>query len=305
MIADGNANISASYAGWIDLFGWGTSGWNSGANAYQPYSTSEVNSDYYPGGSFENSLIDSNQYADWGVYNAIYNGGNLPDQWRTLTGAQLEYLYSGRVNAAMKRSTATVNSITGYIFLPDEWEQPAGTTFTADAADYTSNDYTLAQWDKMEKAGAVFLPAAGFRRNGTVATSSLIMGDYWMSTAYDADCANRLMTRIDKVKADIDSKEERHYGFSVRLVKDVPQYTITTSATNGTVTGGGTYNEGTVIQLTATPNECYEFTRWSDGNTDNPRTVTVTGNATYTAEFEKISYTVKGQEATGGHVEVE
>lgn len=69
-------------------------------------------------------------------------------------------------------------------------------------------------------------------------------------------------------------------------------YTITTSATNGTVTGGGTYDKNASATLTATPNECYQFTQWSDGNTDNPRTVTVTGDATYTAEFEKIKYTI-------------
>ncbi len=70
-------------------------------------------------------------------------------------------------------------------------------------------------------------------------------------------------------------------------------YTISTSATNGTVTGGGTFDYGTNHQLTATPNECYQFTQWTDGNTNNPRTITVTGAATYTAEFEKIKYTIR------------
>ena len=54
----------------------------------------------------------------------------------------------------------------------------------------------------------------------------------------------------------------------------------------GTVTGGGTYNEGTSVTLTATPATGYHFVKWQqDGNTQNPRTVTVTGNATYTAVF--------------------
>ena len=33
-VCQDNANIAADYDGWIDLFGWGTSGWNSGATAY-------------------------------------------------------------------------------------------------------------------------------------------------------------------------------------------------------------------------------------------------------------------------------
>ena len=64
------------------------------------------------------------------------------------------------------------------------------------------------------------------------------------------------------------------------------QYTITTSATNGTVTGGGTYDYGTVINLVPLGASHYAFLKWSDDNTDNPRSVTVTGNASYTAVFE-------------------
>ena len=86
-IGSQNSNISATYDGWIDLFGWGTSGWNSGANEYQPYSTSDVNGNYYPGGSYSNNLTGSYANADWGVYNAIFNGGNQAGMWRTLTGA--------------------------------------------------------------------------------------------------------------------------------------------------------------------------------------------------------------------------
>ena len=69
---------------------------------------------------------------------------------------------------------------------------------------------------------------------------------------------------------------------------DTQSYTITTSAnpTNGgTVTGGGTYNEGASITLRANANTNYTFDRWQDGNTTNPRTITVTSNATYTAYF--------------------
>ena len=66
------------------------------------------------------------------------------------------------------------------------------------------------------------------------------------------------------------------------------QYTVTVASNNdnwGTVTGGGTYSEGTTIQLIATPANGYRFDRWNDGNTDNPRTVTVTANVTYIATF--------------------
>ena len=72
-------------------------------------------------------------------------------------------------------------------------------------------------------------------------------------------------------------------------------FAITTAVNDdamGSVTEGGEYAYGTEITLTATANEGYRFAQWSDGNTDNPRIITVTENKTYTAEFEVQTYTI-------------
>ena len=69
----------------------------------------------------------------------------------------------------------------------------------------------------------------------------------------------------------------------------IPQYAITVSANDGemgSVTGGGTYYEGSTATLTATPVGGYVFEKWSDDNTDNPRTIIVNGAAAYTAIFK-------------------
>ena len=69
----------------------------------------------------------------------------------------------------------------------------------------------------------------------------------------------------------------------------IPQYTISVSANDGemgSVTGGGDYYEGATATLTATPVGGYVFEKWSDDNTDNPRTITVNGAAAYTAIFK-------------------
>ena len=69
------------------------------------------------------------------------------------------------------------------------------------------------------------------------------------------------------------------------------KYTITVKANNdayGTVTGGGDYEENATATLLATPNAGYSFVKWDDGVKDNPRQITVTGNAEYTAIFEAI-----------------
>ncbi|MBQ1653978.1 MAG: T9SS type A sorting domain-containing protein [Bacteroidales bacterium] len=65
-------------------------------------------------------------------------------------------------------------------------------------------------------------------------------------------------------------------------------YTIVVRSLNedwGTVSEGGTFPYGTEIQISATPRENYAFVAWTDGNTDNPRTITVVADAEYTAAF--------------------
>ncbi len=74
-------------------------------------------------------------------------------------------------------------------------------------------------------------------------------------------------------------------------LQGTPQYTITVLPNDpalGTVTGGGTYPQGSTIEISATPFENVAFRSWDDGNTDNPRSITVTGDMTFTALFEAI-----------------
>jgi hypothetical protein len=74
-------------------------------------------------------------------------------------------------------------------------------------------------------------------------------------------------------------------------VKGMPlPYTITINAENGIVTYPQTICDD--VQLTATSNYGYHFTQWSDGNTDNPRTIVLTQDTTFTAEFAKNSYAI-------------
>lgn len=59
----------------------------------------------------------------------------------------------------------------------------------------------------------------------------------------------------------------------------------TADPTMGTVTGGGPYGVGEEAVLTAIPNTGYQFDHWDDGNTMNPRTITVSADASFTAYF--------------------
>lgn len=87
----------------------------------------------------------------------------------------------------------------------------------------------------------------------------------------------------------------------------VTYYTISTDvnpANAGTVSGAGTYPAGYSLTLTVAANTGYAFVQWNDGNTDNPREITVNGDATYTAQFSMIDYvlTVSANPAEGGAV---
>ena len=89
----------------------------------------------------------------------------------------------------------------------------------------------------------------------------------------------------------------------------VATYALTVTSANttmGTVTGGGTYEYNSSVTIKATPKEHYHFVKWSDGNTNASRTVTVTKAATYTATFAIDTHvlTVSSANTTMGTVTV-
>ncbi|MEE0900428.1 MAG: T9SS type A sorting domain-containing protein, partial [Bacteroidales bacterium] len=63
-----------------------------------------------------------------------------------------------------------------------------------------------------------------------------------------------------------------------------------TNETQGYVNGLGSYDSLSVVELTAVANVCYQFVSWNDGNTDNPRSFTLTKDTTFTALFEEIEF---------------
>ena len=67
------------------------------------------------------------------------------------------------------------------------------------------------------------------------------------------------------------------------------------------------FQKGTELEIHAVPSECSSFIKWSDGNTENPRTIILTTNITLKAEFSPAQYTVKVESAdeSQGTVSVE
>lgn len=81
----------------------------------------------------------------------------------------------------------------------------------------------------------------------------------------------------------------------------IPKFTIViNSGEGGSVNNqGGSYNQGSKVSVTATPDSEYVFDKWSDGNTENPREITVNADLSITAVFIKKKYnvniTIKGE----------
>ena len=220
IIGAANSNISSTYSGWIDLFGWATSGWESGCgnSAYQPYSTSTNPSDFSLHDLwFYYNMTGSYANADWGVYNAISNGGNAAGLWRTLTYDELNYLFNTRNNASNLRSQVTVNGVHGYAILSDGFTQPQGISFIAMAEDWTTNVYDPTAWRQMEAAGAVFLPAAGCRVNENKINFINERGYYWTSSVQNGVLKRILF--IHGANSTLLYQTEANKGLSVRLVR--------------------------------------------------------------------------------------
>ena len=85
------------------------------------------------------------------------------------------------------------------------------------------------------------------------------------------------------------SREANLQGYGSCDEPPVPQvYTVTVSSANsamGTVSGGGQYEEGTSVTITAIPKSGYIFAYWSDGTEQNPYTITVNSDINITAYF--------------------
>ena len=76
---------------------------------------------------------------------------------------------------------------------------------------------------------------------------------------------------------------------------------IANPSIGGSVTGAGRYPAGQSVEISASPAEGYQFNRWSDGNTNASRSVTLNSNTTLTAYFKSDSDT--GDQNPSGSLE--
>ena len=185
----------------------------------------------------------------------------------------------------------TAHSNTGYVF--DRWNDGnitnPRTIFVEGDASYTAVFIPLqyeitTECDPVE-GGSV--SGAGIYDYGSTATLTATPNENYSFICWSDGIASN--PRIVTVTGNANYKAIFHFN-------GTPMYTITVKPNNpdlGTVTGSGTYPQGTTIEISATPNIGAVFTGWDDGITDNPRNITVTQDMVVTAIFTEIeTYTI-------------
>lgn len=167
------------------------------------------------------------QTQDWG--SAIDDKGT----WRTLTVAEWNYLFEGRAGAAHKYGFATVNGTHGILVLPDIFTDPmkngGSGAFVPQTitTEWNANVYTTGgNWEAMEAAGALFLPAAGSRSGNSIQLNfggnyETTYGRYW-SSSYNKGAYALLFEGDGKLYT---STADTSLGYSVRLITEA--YTVT------------------------------------------------------------------------------
>ena len=193
-------------------------------------------------------------------------------------GGQYTYLHE---------MSMTATPAYGYHFV--QWndgvtDNPRTITVTRDSAftaQFAANSYTLTVAPNDATMGSAY-GAGSYNYNTTATLTAVPNYGYHFTQWSDAVTDNpRTVTVLNNAT------------YTAQF--EINSYIITVQSSNpaiGTTSGSGSYNYLTPVNITALPNAGYHFTQWSDGNTTNPRLISVTANATYTAQFAINSYAV-------------
>ena len=245
--AEGNTKVNdsapfvAGYTGsstTVDLFGWvgASSSWTD-VNQYGITTSTATNAEDGYGDTAGESLK-----SDWGT--------NMGTGWRTLTSDEWVWLLGPRYSTPnpgtncragstvtitptpqpnARWAYATINTdetgVNGIIMFPDGLtiEESEATSWgninKANSSWNNSTKCTTAQWNALEAKGCVFLPAAGSRT--TTINNPGIFGYYWSSTGHSSTIARAYFLQFTETDWDPQNGNNRNYGRSVRLVRDV------------------------------------------------------------------------------------
>ena len=217
-----NNEISTSYTGWIDLFGWGT-----GNN---PTLISDKEEDY-----------NYTEAKDWGNNPISYGSTTYASgYWKTPSMYVYEYLINTRKLSNVTISggataevygwgSATVNGVPGMVFFPDDWDGTACTTFNYPEKNgsnwtncaFTTNQFTETEWNNtLGDKGCIFIPYAGRR----LTSSSYAPYYYNYGYLFCWSSNDRVLSFSGSTSGPSIYGLNRRVGASVRLYRVVAEY---------------------------------------------------------------------------------
>lgn len=220
----------------------------------------------------------------WGTY--PYSG--------TSTNTMTKYCTRAANGTIDNRSTLIAFDDAAYINWGETWRMPTWTEWNELITQCTwketmYNDVPV--WQVTGPNGnSIYLPKVGYK-NSTSVTAGCYYWSSTLNTANSNDQCNRALY-INAANRSSAMYGLRYVGMPVRAVyrREWPSFTLTITDTPEGTSYTKAINAAASYTLTAKEDACHQFVRWSDGNTDNPRTVTVTEDATYTAQYEDLIY---------------
>ena len=227
----------------------------------------------------------------WGTY--PYSG--------TTTNTMTKYCTRAVNGTVDNRSTLIAFDDAAYINWGETWRMPTWAEWNELITQCTWKDTTyndVPVWQVTGPNGnSIYLPKVGYK-NSTSVTAGCYYWSSTLNTTNSNDQCNRALY-INAANRSGAMYGLRYVGMPVRAVyrREWPSFTLTITDTPEGTPYTKAINAGSSYTLTAQEDECHTFVRWSDGNTSNPRTVSVTADATYTAQYETDLFTVTVQAA--------
>ncbi|MCR4659623.1 MAG: fibronectin type III domain-containing protein [Bacteroidales bacterium] len=194
--------------------------------------------------------------------------------------------------------TLTATDVHGFNFIgwadDDQDTLEATRTFIMGASDtsftaiYDTAEFTLTLLTNNDSLGTV-TGAGTYKYMRQVTISAVATGNNYFSQWSDG---NANATRTISIDSNITL---------TAIFSEVRTHMVTLNANSaqGTVEGAGTYNEGTTVTVTATPNYGYIFAGWSDSSMNNPYSFVLTQDTILTANFVFDTFTVTVQSNNG------
>ena len=223
-----STTISGSYTYWnadhISYFQWA--------------STTEKTIDYTLSKLSTETSLFTNAADNPSKPNSEFTVSGITGFWRTLSQAEWEYLLNTRSGTGNERyfkgrlDNGDNTYINGVFLIPDNFTWPTSVTkatgINTSTLDYTTNNtYSMADFEKLEEAGIVFLPVAGYisstgrGKNPSISTTS---GIYWTANQKANTTAYRIYlgkTYFYFKLTDSSNNCDKGSGSSIRLVGDL------------------------------------------------------------------------------------